>query len=53
MEQEFKLTDDDMQAIEIAKNTARHFLKHPRITPLQVIALWNALYANPSRHWSC
>ena len=43
--EEFKLTDDDVQAIEIAKNTARRFLKHPKITPRQVIALGNALYA--------
>jgi hypothetical protein len=45
MEEEFELTDDDMQAIEIAKNTARRFLKHPRITPQQVIAIGNALHA--------
>jgi len=45
MEKEFKLTDDDMQAIEIAKETARRFLKDPSVSPLQVIALGNALYA--------
>lgn len=43
--EEFELTDEDVQAIEIAKNTARRFLKHPQITPQQVIALGNALYA--------
>ncbi|MBW7899803.1 hypothetical protein B188_22940 [Candidatus Brocadiaceae bacterium B188] len=45
MEEGFELTDDDVQAIEIAKNTARRFLKHPLITPKQSIALGNALYA--------
>ncbi len=45
MEEEFELTEEDMQAIEVAKNTARLFLKHPLITPQQVIALGNALYA--------
>lgn len=43
--EEFELADDDLQAIEIAKNTARRFLKYPQITPQQVIALGNALYA--------
>lgn len=43
--EEFELTDDDVYAIEIAKNTARRFLKQPQITPKQVIALGNALYA--------
>ena len=43
--EEFELADDDMYAIEIAKNIARRFLKHPRITPQQVIGLGNALYA--------
>ncbi len=43
--EEFHLTDDDMYAIEIAKNIARRFLAHPQITPQQVIGLGNALYA--------
>ncbi len=43
--EEFELTDDDMYAIEIAKNIARHFLKLPNIEPRQVIGLGNALYA--------
>ena len=43
--EEFELTDDDFYAIGIAKNTARRFLKHPQITPQQVIGLGNALYA--------
>lgn len=42
---EFKLNDEDYYAINIAKNIARRFLKHPKITPLQVIGLGNALYA--------
>lgn len=43
--EEFELADDDVQAIEIAKNTARRFLKYPQITPQQIIVLGNALYA--------
>jgi hypothetical protein len=43
--EKFKLTDDDVQAIEIAKSIARSFLKHSQITPQQVIGLGNALYA--------
>lgn len=43
--EKFDLTDDDRYAVEIADNVARRFLKHPRITPQQVIALGNALYA--------
>ena len=43
--EEFKLTRDDLLAIEIATQTARRFLKRPDITPKQVIALGNALYA--------
>ncbi len=43
--EKFKLIDEDFYAIEIAKNTARRFLKHPQIMPQQVIALGNALYA--------
>jgi len=27
--EKFELKDEDLQAIEIAKNTARRFLKHP------------------------
>lgn len=42
---EFELTDEDMDAIKIAINVARRFLKNPQITPKQVIALGNALYA--------
>jgi integrase len=43
--EKFELKDEDLQAIEIAKNTARRFLKHSRITPQQIVALGNALYA--------
>lgn len=43
--EELELTDDDVQAIRIAKNTARHFLKNPQISPQEVIGLGNALYA--------
>lgn len=43
--EEFQLTDDDYHAIEIAKNVARRFLKHPQITPQQIIGIGNALYA--------
>lgn len=43
--EEFILTDDDIYAIEIAKNVARRFLKVPNIEPIQVIGLGNALYA--------
>lgn len=43
--EEFKLTDDDYYAIDIAKNIAHRLLKNPRITPLQVVGLGNALYA--------
>ncbi|MFZ4701006.1 MAG: hypothetical protein ACOYMG_13230 [Candidatus Methylumidiphilus sp.] len=41
----FELTEDDCFAIEIAKTCARRFLKHPHITPQQVVGLGNALYA--------
>jgi hypothetical protein len=41
----FELTDDDRYAIEVAQNIARRFLKHPKITPQQVIGLGNALFA--------
>lgn len=43
--EEFELTDDDFYAVEIAKNVARRFLKHPQISPQQIIGLGNALYA--------
>ena len=43
--EEFELTDDDMYAVEIAKNVARRFLRHPRIEPRQIVGLGNALYA--------
>lgn len=43
--EEFELTDDDYYAIDIATNVARRLLKNPRITPLQVVGLGNALYA--------
>lgn len=39
------MEDDDYLAVEIAKNIAHHFLKHPQITPKQVVGLGNALYA--------
>lgn len=41
----FELTIEDMQAVKIAKNNALHFLQHPKITPKEVNALENALYA--------
>jgi hypothetical protein len=41
----FELTDEDVQAIEIAENIAWRFLKLHQVTPLEVIALGNALYA--------
>lgn len=44
-EDKLELTDDDSYAINIAIKTARHFLKHPQIKPLQVVGLGNALYA--------
>ena len=43
--EEFELTDDDMYAIEVAKNVARKFLKYQNINPRQIIGLGNALYA--------
>ncbi|MBF0453911.1 MAG: hypothetical protein HQL72_03715 [Magnetococcales bacterium] len=42
---EFDLTDEDVFAVEIAKNIARRLLGHPQITPQQIIGLGNALYA--------
>ena len=42
---DFELTDDDLDAVKIAKNTIRSFLKHSDITPHQIIGLGNALYA--------
>lgn len=41
----FELEEDDYYAIAIAKNCARRFLKHPNITPQQIVGLGNALYA--------
>lgn len=43
--EKFELADEDYYAIDIAIKTARRFLKHPRITPRQVISLGIALYA--------
>lgn len=43
--EEFALEDDDYYAVDIAKNIAHRFLKHPRITPQQIVGLGNALYA--------
>ncbi|MDD3654883.1 MAG: hypothetical protein PHO01_12035 [Desulfotomaculaceae bacterium] len=43
--EKFELTDGDFYAISLAIDTARLFLAHPKITPLQVIGLGNALYA--------
>ena len=43
--EKFELSDDDLYAVEIAKSTARRFLKYPQITARQVIGLGNALYA--------
>jgi hypothetical protein len=43
--EEFKLMDDDWYAIEIAEKVARLFLKHPKITPQQIIGLGGALNA--------
>jgi hypothetical protein len=42
---DFTLTHADLQAIQLAMDTARRLLKHPTVTPLQVIAIGNALYA--------
>ncbi|MDD3051403.1 MAG: hypothetical protein PHR06_09675 [Candidatus Cloacimonetes bacterium] len=42
---EFELIDDDIYAIEIAKKIVRRFLRHPHITPRQVVGLGNALHA--------
>ena len=41
----FELTDDDYAAVEIAQNVARRLLKHPSITPREVVGLGNAMYA--------
>ena len=41
----FKLTDEDMCVISIAKNTVRRFLKNPQLMAQEVIGLGNALYA--------
>jgi hypothetical protein len=41
----FELVDDDYQAIEIAKSTARRLLSNPKIAPKQIVGLGNALYA--------
>jgi len=43
--EKFDLTDDDVLAIEIVKKITRRFLKHPQISPEQIIGLGNALYA--------
>ena len=43
--EQFELIDDDRYAVEIAKNTARRFLKDPRITPQQIIGIGKALHA--------
>ncbi len=43
--EEFKLTDEDYYAIEIAESVAQLLLKDPRITPEQATGLKNALYA--------
>jgi hypothetical protein len=45
VEEEFELTEEDEQAIELAKNVARRFLALPQITPQQIVGLGNALYA--------
>jgi hypothetical protein len=41
----FELNEDDRYAINLAIKTARQFLKHPEIKPLQVVGLGNAIYA--------
>ena len=41
----FELTEEDFGAVEIASNVARRLLRHPRITPRQIVGLGNALYA--------
>lgn len=41
----FQLTDEDYQAILIAKNIARRLLRHPHITPKQIIGVGTALDA--------
>jgi len=43
--EEFELTDEDFQAIEIAKKVARRFLEWDNISPKKIIGLGNALYA--------
>lgn len=40
----FELTDDDYCAIDIARNVAHRLLKHPKISPKQVIGLGTALF---------
>jgi hypothetical protein len=42
---EFELNDDDLYAIDIAKNVARLLLKQPNVKPKQIIDIGNALYA--------
>jgi len=41
----FELLDEDFEAIAIAGNVAHSLLRHPAITPRQVIGLGNALFA--------
>jgi hypothetical protein len=41
----FELRNEDYNAIQIAKNIARSFLKINSLTPQQIIGLGNALYA--------
>ncbi len=41
----FELIEDDFQAIHVAQNVARLLLRHPSITPQQIIILGRALEA--------
>ncbi len=42
---DFDLDDDDVFAVEVAKNFARRLLRDPRATPIQIVGLGHALYA--------
>jgi hypothetical protein len=43
--EKFPIARDDWAAIELAEEIARQLLKHPRITPIKIVGLGNALYA--------
>jgi len=42
---QFELIDEDYQAIQVAQDVARLLLRHPGITPQQIITLGRALEA--------